>query len=389
MKKTQVALAALALVASTAALAADVTVSGVMDWGVQNASAPAAANLGGTNGAVADASSRTSVKTSNLSPQWLIISADEDLGNGLKVNGTYQAAIGLSSSNVGTAAGYGSKGDFLALGQKVTVSHDQFGSVTIGDWLDPFFLAAAGHSAGTDGGSNIGGILNPLFASPETGFKSSTGAWERSMVIYNAPSVMGVSGSYARKFGGAPGSTSAGSFDSLSLNYAAQGLSATYAYKRISGGQALDAAGTDDAGTDFTGSKATNTLMAIGYDFGVAKANLMSIENKQDFVSAGDMDKLKTTGINVTVPYEAWTLSASYYRSNLTGAGATPGKGETYVLAAHYALSKRTKLYVNYQTLKNTDATVYDLNTGGNGGDVYSAVDGKASATTVGVRHSF
>jgi predicted porin len=385
MRKTQVALAALALVASTAALAADVTVSGVMDWGVQNASAPDAAKLGGTDGDLTGATSRTSVKTSNLSPQWLIISADEDLGNGLKVNGTYQGAIGLSSSNLGTSGGYGSKGDFIALGQKVTVSHDQFGSVTIGDWLDPFFLAAAGHSAGTDGGSNIGGILNPLFASPAAGFKSSTGAWERSMVIYNAPSVMGVSGSYARKFGGAPGSNAAGSFDSLSLNYSAQGLSATYAYKRIGGAETLDADGALDPNADYTGKKATNTLMAIGYDFGVAKANLMSIENKQDFLAAGD--KLKTTGINVTVPYEAWTLSASYYRSNLTS--ATSGKGETYVLAAHYALSKRTKLYVNYQTLKNTDATVYDLNTGGNGGDVYSNITGTASATTVGVRHSF
>jgi predicted porin len=383
MRKTQVALAALALVASTAALATDVTVSGVMDWGVQNASAPTGALLGGAESNDA-AGSRTSVKTSNLSPQWLIISANEDLGNGLKVNGTYQGAIGLSSSNVGTSGGYGSKGDFIALGQKVTVSHDQFGSVTIGDWLDPFFLAAAGHSAGTDGGSNIGGILNPLFASTADGFKSSTGAWERSMVIYNAPSVMGVSGSYARKFGGAPASNSAGSFDSLSLNYAAQGLSATFAYKRIGGAETMNADGTL-SGDTFVGKKATNTLMAIGYDFGVAKANLMSIENKQDFVAAGD--KLKTTGVNVTVPYDAWTLSASYYRSNMTG--TETGKGETYVLAAHYALSKRTKLYVNYQTLKNTDFAVYDLNTGGNGGDVYSVFTGTASATTVGVRHSF
>jgi predicted porin len=367
MRKTQVALAALALMASTAAFADGVTVSGAIDWGVQSSSLDVS---GGAN------TSRTSAKTSSLAPNWLIFSADEDLGGGLKINGTYQVALGLGGSAPAGDQPRASNGGWLALGQKVTISGD-FGAVTVGDWLDPFFLSASGHSAGTDGGSNIGGILNPLFATGTGGVTvGSTGAWERSLIIYDAPNLNGLKLSYAHRFGGVDERSSAAGFDTLTGNYAIGALNASAAWK---------------SQRDVTGDgKQTSTLLGAGYDSGFAKFNILNIrKNANDWAGSGNQFKWNTMGYNVTVPMDSWVFGVSYYQTKVSDFDE---KGSTAVLSAHYNMSKRTKIYANYQTLKNIGDQIYTLNHGGNAQDLISTGsgnDGKASAFTVGVRHSF
>jgi hypothetical protein len=356
MRNTKIALAVLALVASTAAMAEGVTISGNFDYAVQANNTPTGTVL---NGGAASTSSAGAMrgKSSNLSPNWLIISANEDLGNGMKANATLQNAINLSA------------GGWNTLGAKVSLSGD-FGSVTLGDWLDPLFLAAAGHSASTDGGSNIGGILNPLF-STATG---ATGAWSRNLFIYDTPSVGGINGSYAHSFGNVAGSSAASSYDSFRVGYSAGPVSATAAYKTIN---------DTTAATSSRSNKIV--LLGAGYDFGVAKINYLRMTT-DNTLTARTEDKTTTDGANVSVPVDNWNFGLSYYKTKVDN---NTDKGTTTVLSAQYNLSKRTMLFANHQAINNTTTGIYDLNAGGSAADTFTSIVGSARATTVGVRHSF
>ena len=85
MKKTQVALAALALVASTAALATDVTIGGVIDIGIANTTK----NSNGVGG--------TFMEQGNFTDHSSIdIDVSEDLGGGLKA----YASLGMGLHGV-------------------------------------------------------------------------------------------------------------------------------------------------------------------------------------------------------------------------------------------------------------------------------------------------
>jgi predicted porin len=134
MKKTQVALAALALVASTAALANGVTISGQIDLGVMH-TGKSNNGAGGTfmeQGALLDHSS-------------VNISASEDLGGGMKAFTTLElgfSANGFADNGGGgnnTTAGAGALFNRQAF---AGVSGD-FGSVAFGRQLSPFILSQA------------------------------------------------------------------------------------------------------------------------------------------------------------------------------------------------------------------------------------------------------
>jgi predicted porin len=138
MKKTQVALAALALVASTAAMAADVTIGGVMDVGIGRSSgAGGASGVYLENGGYADHSA-------------LEIGMSEDLGGGMKAFGslgmgfnangqTDDPGVGrtLNAANTGLAVNNNSLFNRQAF---VGVSGG-FGSLSLGRHLDPFVLS--------------------------------------------------------------------------------------------------------------------------------------------------------------------------------------------------------------------------------------------------------
>jgi len=138
MRKTQVALAALALMASTAALAAEVSISGVIDVGI--ASTSKNGGVGGVfleNGAYNDHSA-------------LELNINEDLGSGLKA----YASLGMGfnpngqSDNPGVGRGLSTANDSIGIHNNslfnrqafVGVSGD-FGSIQLGRQLSPFVLS--------------------------------------------------------------------------------------------------------------------------------------------------------------------------------------------------------------------------------------------------------
>ena len=131
MRKTQVALAALALMASTAALA-EVKISGVIDIGIANTTKNSLGN-GGTfmeQGSYTDHSS-------------IDLDVSEDLGGGMKA----YASLGMGfnangyNDNGGTAGGAGSTTTRLFNRQSFVGLSGEFGSIQIGKQLSPFILS--------------------------------------------------------------------------------------------------------------------------------------------------------------------------------------------------------------------------------------------------------
>jgi len=137
MKKTQVALAALALVASTAALA-DVKIGGVIDVGVGMASKNG--GVGGAyieNGAYNDHSS-------------IDINVSEDLGNGMKAHGMLGMGFNANgqSDDPGVGRGFTTANTSLGVNNNALFNRQayvglsgDFGSVEIGRQLSPFVLS--------------------------------------------------------------------------------------------------------------------------------------------------------------------------------------------------------------------------------------------------------
>jgi len=136
MRKTQVALAALALMASTAALADGVKISGQIDYGVQSYSGSGATQVGkGTSfeqGGWADHSS-------------IAFSGSEDIGGGLKAFFNLEAGFTQNGD-----FGNGGSGNLFSRESKLGLSGD-FGTVTLGQQLSPYILAHAVTQAGTAG----------------------------------------------------------------------------------------------------------------------------------------------------------------------------------------------------------------------------------------------
>ncbi len=131
MKKTQVALAALALVASTAALA-EVKLSGIVDIGVGSTTK----NSAGVGGTFMEQGSYNDHSAINLD-------ASEDLGNGMKAYASLGMGFDANGYNDnGGTAGSGAAGTSSIFNRQsfVGISGD-FGSLQLGKQLSPFILS--------------------------------------------------------------------------------------------------------------------------------------------------------------------------------------------------------------------------------------------------------
>lgn len=131
MKKTQVALAAVALLASTAAFAADVTLSGQIDVGVFHTGKDAD-GVGGTYMEQAGLLDHSSIT----------LTANEDLGNGLKAFAVLESGF---NANGGIDNG-GTQGNQNALFNRqsyIGLSSESLGTVGLGKQLSPFILSQA------------------------------------------------------------------------------------------------------------------------------------------------------------------------------------------------------------------------------------------------------
>lgn len=183
MKKTQVALAALALVASTAALATDVTIGGVIDIGIANTTK----NTAGVGGTFMEQGSYTDHSS-------IDINVSEDLGSGLKA----YASLGMGfdangfNDNGGTAGSVAGAGQQIFNRQSFVGVSGEFGSIQLGKQLSPFILS---NVLMTNGVGNF--YVNRMFlggagglAAGGTGFNKS-GFFITNAIQYTTPSFSG------------------------------------------------------------------------------------------------------------------------------------------------------------------------------------------------------
>jgi predicted porin len=323
MKKTQMALAAVALVASTAAMAADVTVSGRLDYGYASDNS--------------STSSQTGLQGGLLAPNFFNVGGSEDLGGGLKAS--------FNWSNIIVGSG-------IANAQSWVGVDGEMGGIKLGKVVDSFWGSGVANFDVT-GGQNIGSAVSPVIQ-----FGASN-IFQAGAVQANA-NVAGVSigATYVANNSGETVGLAQATAGGCTIGVACySGHSAAKGDYSIAattdlgpvkigaGGSRLSTSAADAAATDATAK--THWFAGLGTTIGGVTAN-------------GLYMKLNTTtvaGVNGSIPVtDAVTAHAAYY--NYSDATTAANGGSMTVIGGKYALSKRTSAFGNYQTVSGGAAAM-------------------------------
>jgi predicted porin len=362
MKKTLIALAALAVV-SAASAQSTVTLYGLVDMGI--------ATLKDTNAAGVDFN-KTGVQQGTMSNSRFGFKGTEDLGGGLKANFVLEFGTSPDESTVALSNRVGTVG-----------LSGNFGAVTIGRQYTPYHNVQIAMDLAGNLNATPGYIVNN---------HNFNGGRANSAVNYTSPNFGGFTAAAQIGAGGATtasetvvtgGAQAEGKNFGLSGIYAAGPLVAGLAYNDITNPNALvSGVGLITGGPILVGFGAGSTEVKVwaagaSYDFTVVKASL-AYSRLTDTKIAATASDLTSNGYNFSIaaPFGATTLVANLGRatvkqdSSLTDATITG-----YQLMANYALSKRTTAYAVYGNDKVNDSTA---------GDIL-----KRTSTAVGVRHTF
>ena len=357
MRNTKIALAVLALVASTAAMA-DVKVGGSFDFGYGSAKSGTNAvnTIGGDfNG------------LSNIS-----ISGSEELEGGMKAGFNLVNTVNAGAAQA-SAAGDGTG----VIAQNVTLSGD-FGGFMIGRGA----IASFNATCATDpaGCSNTGSAVSFITAFRAGGAnRVAANVFESNLLQYSTPNVGGFSGQAGYVFG----SNTTSATNSFGDKYA---LGATYANGPIT----VSASHYEQKSTTASFTEQKNNTIGVAYDLGMAtvKANYLKFNDPNS--AAGTISDVKVMGFGVdTKLAERLSLNVSYYdaSTNTSTTDATVTRG-----GLTYSLSKNTSLYLNHVQAKNKGGRVADAYGGlaramGTVGDGAAGVN--STITALGVVHNF
>ena len=378
MKKTLVALAALAVVGAASAQSS-VTLYGTMD-----------AAFTGVNG---DTANRMGMLSSGIASSKLGFTGTEDLGGGLKANFKIEGSVNADSgAGAGTNTNNQASGAAPALagGQGLTFNRFSYvglsggwGEVRLGnDYISTFLIQVSVDPMGTNGVSDALRMLAQ--GARVTG--QATLANARNSIGYTTPVIAGGLTANVQYWMGENASNGAGAAASGSGDGYA--ISARYGNGPIFVGLGTQTTrGTASATTtgDFTSSS-----LAASYNFGMAKVTYTFSREAIDspFGVAGTQLTNVTNHLGLVVPFGATNLKAVYGRSTMnTGAAVNPETVGTMIgLGADYALSKRTKLYATVARVSNDGVTQFT--TGGLAGGV-NATGGATTAYMIGASHTF
>lgn len=323
MRKTQVALASLALFASAATLADGVTVYGSLDAGFINSDAGTAMSGAGEYNAT-----------------WWGLKGSEDLGGGLKA--AFHLEQGLSLGNGGQMNG-GNNTTQTANGNgmfnraaNVSLASDMWGTVKIGTQLSPYVATTLGGMARVCGaGCYVPALAishNSFAPFDQTGGEAggSGGFFVTDAVSYTTPSFSGLTATYATKIG-----TNAvrNEWTSGSINYANGALNV---------GIATTAADNNKNGGGFD---YRNTSVAGSYDFGAFQVNAA----RTDHSVASNLLGSNTgyvLGISAS-PITNVDVGLNYARGGKISGVPNSQAPAITSLTAKYNLSKATSVYVS------------------------------------------
>jgi predicted porin len=357
MKKSLISIAILGALSNAAFAQSNVVIYGTVDAGIVS-------ERGGAAGTV------TKVTSGAASASRIGFKGTEDLGGGLSAifvaetgfrvdtgaldntnNQLFnrQSFVGLSSKEIGT----------LTLGRQYTPYYE-----TLRDVADPFAVGYAGSAKN-------------LF--PTVGDQTRTS----NSVVYQTPEFSGFKGEVSYTLGEQAGNATTGREYGAYVNYSNGPLNARVAYN----------ARNNDTATVTTNGMGHNALLAVNYDFAVAKAyfaygkdkglNSAALPNNTAFTTAPVAASTDSSDILVgaTVPVgPQGTVMASFIRKN--DKEFANRDADQWAIGYSYALSKRTSTYVAYAKIKNKNGASYTVgnNTETGSGD---------KAFNLGLKHTF
>ena len=375
MKKTQVALAALALVASTAALADGVTIYGAVDAAVAHANNSKGTYFDGTGAWTA--------------PTHLGFKGSEDLGSGMKASFQYETGVSLGN---GAAVSGGSGGGTLdkngmgALFTRIaTVGlSGEFGALTFGQQLSPYIVTqVVGAGAGMGPGQYF--VNRMILSGYGAAAVNVSGVTAVGSGVLKSGSVFNYDGFFipnainwaSPSFNGwtvnVMTTTKGGATDGV---ISTQADSDSYQAYTLSG-----AIGPVGVGAGYhTRKNTSNGMSAYGSLPLTSDLTLVANYTKEDATKAGGLE-IGSTSVFVNYKLsDPLSVQAAYARNDLSNASTLSN------LSMKYDLSKRTSIY-----------SIYGRGTGGadasfanRGAMTFNT--GTASSTTnftVGMAHSF
>lgn len=312
MKKTIIALAAMATVGGAAYAQSSVTLYGRIDAAIGS---QRTTNNGNVAGATVDGGPQV-LAGSHTGNRWGM-KGSEDLGNGLKVN--FQLENGFSV-DTGVAAQGG-----LLFGRQAWVGlSGGFGAVQLGRQYTVIDNMWTAHDAFA-----LSGYSAAAYAFNKGGYADSSR--QNNALYYTTPSMGGF------KAGAlwAPGENKAAGVSAGRMT----GLEASFASGPFNVGGAWES-------TKVTGATPATNAWELGtsYDLGMAKlfgqfesSNTKATNSKDDGYQIG-----------AQIPLGAPSLWVSYARENNKVAGTKVSTASAFALMAQYPLSKRTYVYAAY-----------------------------------------
>jgi len=377
MKKTQVALAALALVASTAALADGVKISGTLDFAIANSTVNKGQTATGAGASGTDSiGTYVSGQGGWVAGNGITFSGSEDLGGGLKVDFNLTKGLSLGNggdANGGTASGFTQQANLGLSGD--------FGTLRGGMQLSPFIASYAG--TGTSGNGHffvnrllsIGGsaafLNNAGTAAPGS---TSGGFFIPNSISYTTPSIGGftIAALTTTKTGDFAGGAIAdpvqtNSYQAYSITGAIGPINTSLAYHQRSN-------------TYSASSISANTALGGGL---TAYGNYMSVKYND---AAATMGGEKVGSYSLGVAYDvsdALNVSLQYAANDISG-----GNQHLTGLSGKYALSKRTFAYASWTSATNGASSSFDNRIGVTNA-VYGGNLDSNRTIAVGLAHSF
>jgi predicted porin len=318
MKKTQFALAALALVASTAALAHGATVYGTIDASMAKGSSSETMFSG----------------AGQMGTSVFGMRGSEDLGNGLSANFNLEAGINAGNGNIDNGGPGGSTGLFTRFANAGLSGG--FGSVTGGLQLSPFILSYV-TSLGLAGNNFLVPTLVNAGAADGggAGVGATGGFFIPNAISYTSPDL-----------GGATVSLMTATGNGSDLN------KYTGANVRANFGDLYLTIGYADRKNSYQ-----NTVLGTAYTMGALKVAASYIMGSP----AAATKDINTYTVGASYAIDAAnTIGLNYSKNNAAQAASIVN------VTASHALSKSTSLYAFYNNTKNSALSSYYNTSGDN-----------------------
>jgi len=366
MKKSLLALAALAAFAGTAFAESSVTVYGKVDVGLvwEDGSLP---DVDTSDAPIPGTGDKKTVKVSSgvLGGSRLGFRGVEELGGGLK--GRFQIETGFCADSAADDDNNNDSncgGDGKLFGRTAIVGLDGgFGSVQLGRQYAPVYI----HQETVDPfGNGLAGQVQNLFPIMQR---------LNNSIAYSTPAMGGFAASLAYGAGEVTGKTSEKRVVDGSVSYTAGPL-----YVGLGYGEANDV-DFDDSTPGVADGDVKRTNVGATYDFGVAKGHVMYQKSEAETSGGMKVAEFDTTLIGVSVPLGQGKLMASYIQHD-DKLGNPPEDAHQTAIGYVYALSKRTQLYTAFAKINNKNGADYTV---GNATDIGTG----DRAFNFGVAHNF